>query len=96
MTKARLAALDTLLNDNKQIIAKKHSTKFATLREKTEKLKVTVAESRLTQQRELRDLAKNLIEDRRQRLTTYITETYLGMERVENKDIPLPSKASDK
>lgn len=95
MTKARLSALDTLLNDNKQVIAKKHSTKFASMRDKAEKLKENVKQTRLTQQSELRDLAKNLIEERRQRLTTYITETYLGMERVENKNISLPSKASD-
>jgi len=66
------------------------------MREKAEKLKVKISDLRVAQQNELRNLAKTLLDDRRQRLTTYITETYLGMERVESKNTSLPSKASDK
>jgi len=96
MTKVRLSALETLLNDNKEVIAKKNSNKFPSMREKAEKLKVKISDLRVAQQNELRNLAKTLLDDRRQRLTTYITETYLGMERVESKNTSLPSKASDK
>ena len=92
----RLTALDTLLADNTAIIYQKSSTKFASLRDKISKLKVQIADERVAHQIHLRTLAKSLLEEHRQRLTTYITETYLGMERVEKILTPAPSKASDK
>ena len=95
-TKMRLAALETLLKDNKEIIAKKNSAKFTNLRTKAEQLKTQIADARLAQQTQLRELAKGLLEERRQRLTTYITETYLGMERVEGSNASPNTKASDK
>ena len=95
-TKMRLTALDTLLADNTAIINQKSSTKFASLRDKISKLKVQIADERVAHQIHLRTLAKSLLEEHRQRLTTYITETYLGMERVEKILTPAPSKASDK
>jgi len=95
-TKIRLNALETLFNDNKQVIAEQNSKRFGDLRDKTEKLKTQIAETQAAQKNQLRDLAKTLLEDRRKRLTTYITETYLGMERVENKTNSVPPKASDK
>jgi hypothetical protein len=63
---------------------------------KSNKLKLQIADERLAHQTHLRTLAKGLLEEHRQRLTTYITETYLGMERVEKNLTPAPSKASDK
>jgi tetratricopeptide (TPR) repeat protein len=95
-TKIRLAALDSLLANNSVIIDQKSSTKFAGLRDKIKQLKLQIADERLAHQTHLRTLAKGLLEEHRQRLTTYITETYLGMERVEKNLTPAPSKASDK
>lgn len=95
-TRMRLAALETLIADNKQAIASKPSAKFSQLRTQTENLKAQISEQRVAYQAYLRTLAQGLLEERRQRLTSYITETYLGMERVEHKDTSLPSKASDK
>lgn len=87
-TKSRLATVETLLNDNKQVISNSNSAKFPALKDKAEKLQVQVAEARQMYQNYLRSLAKNLLEERRQRLTAYIAETYLGMERVESKTTP--------
>jgi hypothetical protein len=87
-TKSRLATLETLLADNKLVAGNNDSAKFPVLKEKAEKLQKDVADARLMYQNYLRSLAKNLIEERRQRLTSYIAETYLGMERVESKATP--------
>ncbi len=95
-TKMRLTALETLISDNQQLIASKPSPKFAKLRTQAESLKTQISQERSAYQAYLRTLAQGLLEERRQRLTSYITETYLGMERVENKNTALPSKASDK
>lgn len=95
-TKQRLAALDALLADNQTIIQKNNSNKFAAMRTKIAQLKEQIANERKVYQTHLRGLAKDLLEEHRQRLTTYITETYLGMERVEQNLAPAPTKASDK
>lgn len=95
-TKMRLAALDALLADNQAIINNKPSSKFANLRTKINALKLQITDERKIYQAHMRTLAKSLLEEHRQRLTTYITETYLGMERVEKNLTPAPSKASDK
>ena len=95
-TKQRLSALESLVADNQMVIDKKNSTKFATMRNKIAQLKEQIAVERKVYQTHLRGLAKDLLEEHRQRLTTYITETYLGMERVEQNLAPAPTKASDK
>ncbi|HMY01313.1 MAG TPA: hypothetical protein PKC44_16195, partial [Agitococcus sp.] len=95
-TKQRLAALDALLADNQTIIQKNNSNKFASMRTKIAQLKEQIANERKVYQTHLRGLAKDLLEEHRQRLTTYITETYLGMERVEQNLAPALTKASDK
>lgn len=95
-TKSRLATVETLLADNKQVAEAKSSQKFPALKDKTLALQTQVADARIMYQGYLRTLAKGLIEERRQRLTTYITETYLGMERVEQKTSPAASKVSEK
>ena len=95
-TKQRLSALESLVADNQMVIDKKNSAKFATMRNKIAQLKEQIAVERKVYQTHLRGLAKDLLEEHRQRLTTYITETYLGMERVEQNLAPAPTKASDK
>ncbi len=95
-TKARLNTIETLLADNKTVIQNKNSAKFPTLKAKALLLQQQTADARVMYQNYLRSLAKTLLDDRRQRLTNYITETYLGMERVENKAAPITPKASEK
>lgn len=95
-TKARLSTIETLLADNKTVIQNKHSGKFPALKDKTVLLQQQTAEARVVYQTYLRSLAKSLLDERRQRLTNYITETYLGMERVENMNAPVTPKASEK
>ncbi len=95
-TKSRLATVETLLADNQQAAQAKNSQKFPALKDKALALQTQVADARVMYQDYLRTLAKGLIEDRRQRLTTYITETYLGMERVEQKTSPAAPKVSEK
>lgn len=87
-TKSRLATVETLLADNKLVVGNRNSSKFPALKAKAEKLQVQVADARMMYQNYLRSLAKNLIDERRQRLTAYIAEIYLGMERVESKITP--------
>ena len=95
-TKARLATVETLLADNQTVTQHKNSQKFPALKDKAISLQTQVANAKLMYQKYLRSLAKNLIEERRQRLTTYITETYLGMERVDTKTSSTAPKASEK
>jgi len=95
-TKARLATVETLLVDNQTVTQHKNSQKFPALKDKAISLQTQVADAKLMYQKYLRSLAKNLIEERRQRLTTYITETYLGMERVDTKTSSTAPKASEK
>lgn len=95
-TKARMTTIESLLADNKAVIDNKNSVKFPALKTKALLLQTQTADARVMYQNHLRALAKSLLEDRRQRLTTYITETYLGMERVENKTTPIAPKASEK
>ena len=95
-TKARLSTIETLLADNKTVIQNKNSRKFPALKDKTVLLQQQTAEARVVYQTYLRSLAKSLLDERRQRLTNYITETYLGMERVENMNAPVTPKASEK
>lgn len=95
-TKARLATVETLLADNQTVTQHKNSQKFPALKDKAISLQTQVADAKLMYQKYLRSLAKNLIEERRQRLTTYITETYLGMERVDTKTSSTAPKASEK
>jgi acyl carrier protein phosphodiesterase len=95
-TKARLATVETLLADNQTVTQHKNSQKFPALKDKAISLQTQVADAKLMYQTYLRSLAKNLIEERRQRLTTYITETYLGMERVDTKTSSTAPKASEK
>ncbi|PTQ88180.1 tetratricopeptide repeat protein [Agitococcus lubricus] len=99
-TKARLATVETLLADNKAVVQRNNSQKFPSLKAKAEKLQGEVADAKLMYQNYLRSLAKNLIDERRQRLTAYIAETYLGMERTESKLAPADTaptpKASEK
>lgn len=95
-TKSRLAALETLLTDNQTIAAKKNSLKFNDMRLKIAQRKDEIAQARKSYQAYLRTLAKSTIEEHRQRLTTYITESYLGMERTEQSLAPTRPKASDK
>ncbi|MBH1972004.1 tetratricopeptide repeat protein [Moraxellaceae bacterium AER2_44_116] len=95
-TKARLATVETLLADNQTVTQHKNSQKFPALKDKAISLQTQVADAKLMYQKYLRSLAKNLIEERRQRLTTYITETYLGMERVDTKTRFNAPKASEK
>ena len=95
-TKSRLATVETLLADNQNVLQRKNSQKFPELKDKALVLQTQVGEAKLAYKNHLRTLAKGLIEERRQRLTTYITETYLGMERVENKPSPVAPKVSEK
>ena len=95
-TKSRLATVETLLADNQNVLQRKNSQKFPELKDKALALQTQVDEAKLSYKNHLRTLAKSLIEERRQRLTTYITETYLGMERVENKPSPVAPKVSEK
>jgi hypothetical protein len=95
-TKSRLATVETLLADNQNILQRHNSQKFPALKDKALALQTQVDDAKLTYKNYLRTLAKSLIEERRQRLTTYITETYLGMERVENKPSPVAPKVSEK
>ena len=95
-TKSRLATVETLLADNQNVLQRHNSQKFPALKDKALALQTQVDDAKLTYKNYLRTLAKSLIEERRQRLTTYITETYLGMERVENKPSPVAPKVSEK
>ena len=71
-TKSRLATVETLLADNQNVLQRKNSQKFPELKDKALALQTQVDEAKLSYKNHLRTLAKSLIEERRQRLTTLL------------------------
>lgn len=95
-SKSRLAVLDSLLSDNQQISKAAYSQRLPVLQDQIDKLQIRVAESRQEYRSYLRTLAKSLLQDRRDVLTNYLGETYLGMERAESKVAPAPKENTGK
>lgn len=95
-TKVRLAVLDSLLADNQQISKAGYSQRVPVLQKQIDSLQVRVAEARAEYQSYLRGLAKTLLQERRETLTNYLGETYLGLERVESTVAPVTKETSGK
>lgn len=95
-TKLRLSALDTLRDENQTLIKSAYSKKLPTLKDRLAADQTRIAGARAEYQSYLKNLANSLLDERRQKLTGYLSESYLGMERVESK-VSAPAKEnSDK
>ena len=95
-SKSRLAVLDSLLSDNQQISKAAYSQRLPILQDQIDNLQIRVAESRQEYRNYLRQLAKSLLQERRDVLTNYLGETYLGMERAESNIAPAPKENTGK
>ncbi|WP_130415075.1 hypothetical protein [Fluviicoccus keumensis] len=88
LTKSRLAVLDNLLSDNQQIQKAAYSQRLPILEKKINELEVRVTDAKGQYRDYLKNLARSLLQERRDTLTNYLGETYLGTERVESKPAP--------
>ena len=86
--------LDNLLSDNQQIQKSNYSQRLPVLEKKIDELQVRVADARRQYREHLKNLARTLLQDRRDTLTKYLGETYLGTERVESKVAPAQTEES--
>jgi hypothetical protein len=89
--------LDSLLADNQQISRAGYSTAPAVLEKRiVDAYKSVWRMPRQDTANYLRALARQLLQERRDVLTNYLGETYLGLERVESKVAPAPKESSGK
>ncbi len=94
--KSRLAVLDSLLADNQQISRAGYSTRLPVLEKRIVDAQERLVVARTQYRDYLRALARQLLQERRDVLTNYLGESYLGLERVESKVVPAPTESSGK